>query len=75
MPPTRIELVGQGEGARLERRENERVEVTCKVWNARPAAEIVWLRNNVPIVGKLYFHLTYFSMFKGNSEFIMLIEK
>ena len=57
MPPTRIELVGQGEGARLERRENERVEVTCKVWNARPAAEIVWLRNNVPIIGKIFIIL------------------
>jgi hypothetical protein len=32
----------------MEKRENEKVEVSCKVSNAKPAAEVAWFRNNVP---------------------------
>ena len=55
MPPLRTELVGEAANARLERKENEKVEVTCKVWDAKPAAEIIWLRNNVRITGEESF--------------------
>ncbi len=48
MPPKRIEIVGQRSGSRVEKRENEKVEVACKVSNAKPAAEVAWFRNNVP---------------------------
>ncbi len=48
VPPKRIEFVGQRSGSRMEKRENEKVEVSCKVSNAKPAAEVAWFRNNVP---------------------------
>ena len=52
MPPLRIELLGEGSGSRVERKENEKVEIGCKVWDSKPAADVIWLRNNVPIVGR-----------------------
>ena len=46
MPPTKIELSGILSGTRLEVRENEEVELTCVVRDAKPKATIVWYRRN-----------------------------
>ena len=47
MPPTNISMVGYSSGQRIDIRENEEFELTCKVSNAKPVAEISWYRNNV----------------------------
>ena len=46
MPPTEIELSGILSGTRLEVRENEEVELTCVVRDAKPKATVVWYRQN-----------------------------
>ncbi len=46
VPPTSIEIVGHRAGSRIDIRENEEVEVTCKVQNAKPKASIVWYRKD-----------------------------
>ena len=47
MAPTNISLVGYSTGQRIDIRENEEFELTCKVSNAKPVAEISWYRDNV----------------------------
>ncbi len=46
MAPTSIEIVGYSAGQRVDIKENEELELTCKVANAKPKANIVWYRNN-----------------------------
>ena len=46
MPPTKIELSGILSGTRLEVKENEEVELTCVVHDAKPKATVVWYRQN-----------------------------
>ena len=46
VPPTEIELSGILSGTRLEVRENEEVELTCVVRDAKPKATVVWYRQN-----------------------------
>lgn len=46
MPPTKIELSGILSGTRLEVKENEEVELTCVVHDAKPKATIVWYKQN-----------------------------
>ena len=56
LPPKSIEIVGHQAGSRVDIRENEEVELTCKVANAKPKADIVWFRKDSQFVtGK--FHL------------------
>ena len=50
LPPRSIEIVGHQAGSRVEIRENEEVELTCKVANAKPKAEIVWFRKDSQFV-------------------------
>ncbi|XP_023332616.1 nephrin isoform X4 [Eurytemora carolleeae] len=50
LPPKKIEFIGHHSGSRIERKENENLEISCKVSDSKPAAEIVWLRNNIPLV-------------------------
>ena len=50
MPPTSIEIVGHPAGSRVKIRENEEVELTCKVANAKPKADIVWYRKDSQFV-------------------------
>ena len=50
MPPTTIEIVGHPSGSRVKIRENEEVELTCKVSNAKPKADIVWYRKDSQFV-------------------------
>ena len=47
MPPTNISMVGYSSGQRIDIRENEEFELTCKVSNAKPVAQISWYRDNV----------------------------
>ena len=47
VPPTNISMVGYSSGQRIDIRENEEFELTCKVSNAKPVAEISWYRDNV----------------------------
>lgn len=46
LAPTSIEIVGQRAGSRIDIRENEEVEITCKVANAKPKAHIIWYRKD-----------------------------
>ena len=56
MPPDTIEIVDHPAGSRVKIRENEEVELTCKVSNAKPKADIVWYRKDSQFVtGKKYF--------------------
>ena len=47
VPPTNISMVGYSSGQRIDIRENEEFELTCKVSNAKPVAQISWYRDNV----------------------------
>ena len=56
MPPTNIQILNHLSGSRIEVKENEEIEIACKVSNAKPKARISWFRNNVafnPGLGKL----------------------
>ena len=56
MPPTNIQILNHLSGSRIEVKENEEIEIACKVSNAKPRARITWYRNNVafnPGLGKL----------------------
>ena len=56
VPPDTIEIVDHPAGSRVKIRENEEVELTCKVSNAKPKADIVWYRKDSQFVtGKTYF--------------------
>ena len=39
--------MGYSTGQRIDIRENEEFELTCKVSNAKPKAEIAWYRDSV----------------------------
>ena len=61
MPPDTIEIVDHPAGSRVKIRENEEVELTCKVSNAKPKADIVWYRKDSQFVtGKTYFRSNYY---------------
>ena len=47
MPPTKIDILNHVSGSRIDVKENEEVEIACKVSNAKPKARINWFRNNV----------------------------
>ena len=47
VPPTSIEILNHLSGSKIEVKENEEVEIACKVSNAKPKARIFWYRNNV----------------------------
>ena len=56
VPPTNIQILNHLSGSRIEVKENEEIEIACKVSNAKPKARISWFRNNVafnPGLGKL----------------------
>merc|ERR1719300_2253552 len=36
-------------GSKIEVKENEEIEISCKVSNARPRAGIVWYRTNISL--------------------------
>ena len=55
VPPTEIELSGILSGTRLEVRENEEVELTCVVRDAKPKATVVWYRQNTEFYTGTYF--------------------
>ena len=55
MPPTEIELSGILSGTRLEVRENEEVELTCVVRDAKPKATVVWYRQNTEFYTGTYY--------------------
>ena len=56
VPPTKIELSGILSGTRLEVKENEEVELTCVVHDAKPKATIVWYKQNTEFyTGTLVF--------------------
>lgn len=46
-PPSNIEIQGYGANSKVEVRQNEDLTLTCIVSDAKPAAQIQWLRNNV----------------------------
>ena len=50
VPPDKIEIVDHPAGSRVKIRENEEVELTCKVSNAKPKADIVWYRKDSQFV-------------------------
>jgi hypothetical protein len=47
LPPTRVELIGESAGGRLEVPEHQQVSLACRATGARPPAKIQWFRNNV----------------------------
>ena len=47
MPPTSIQILNHLAGAKVEVKQNEEVEISCRVANAKPVAKIIWYRNNV----------------------------
>jgi len=47
LPPKYIEILNHLSGSKIEIKENEEVEIACKVSNAKPKARIFWYRNNV----------------------------
>ena len=47
VPPKYIEILNHLSGSKIEIKENEEVEIACKVSNAKPKARIFWYRNNV----------------------------
>jgi len=50
LAPTSIEIIGHREGSKIHIRENEELELTCKVSNSKPKADIVWYRRNARFV-------------------------
>ena len=42
MPPTKAELVGLKTGSELVVKEEEEVELSCIIHNARPRPDIIW---------------------------------
>ena len=61
MPPDTVEIVDHPAGSRVKIRENEEVELTCKVSNAKPKADIVWYRKDSQFVtGKTYFRPNFY---------------
>ena len=57
VPPTSIEIVDHPAGSRVKIQENEEVELTCKVANAKPKAVIVWYRKDSQFVtGKIMWN-------------------
>ena len=42
MPPTKAELVGLKSGSELVVKEQEEVELSCIIHNARPRPDIIW---------------------------------
>ena len=69
MPPDTIEIVDHPAGSRVKIRENEEVELTCKVSNAKPKADIVWYRKDSQFVtGKTYFRSNLCKKQLSNSE-------
>ncbi|XP_071744729.1 nephrin [Lepeophtheirus salmonis] len=44
LPPTSIEIIGHPQGSKIEIRENEEIELQCRVSNAKPKAMIRWYR-------------------------------
>ena len=47
VPPTSIQILNHLAGAKVEVKQNEEVEISCRVANAKPVAKIIWYRNNV----------------------------
>lgn len=48
-PPSSIEIQGYNPNAKVEVRENQDLTLTCIVADAKPAAQIVWFRNNLEL--------------------------
>ena len=72
VPPTSIEIVGHPPGSRVKIQENEEVELTCKVVDAKPKADIVWYRKGSPFVtGNVYF-LTNTKNLRNKSQLTLL---
>lgn len=44
VPPSEITFIGQSVGSRIPIKENEELELQCKVANAKPKANIMWYR-------------------------------
>ena len=62
MPPTSIQILNHLAGAKVEVKENEEVEISCRVANAKPVAKIIWYRNSVvfnPGVGGCIINSSY----------------
>jgi hypothetical protein len=58
VPPESIQILNHKQGSRLDIRENEELELKCKVANAKPKATIVWYRKDSRfITGKLMINL------------------
>jgi hypothetical protein len=49
VPPTTVEIIDHSPGARIQARETEEIVLQCLVRNAKPAADIVWLKRNQEI--------------------------
>ena len=49
VPPKQIQIMNHHTGSKIEVKENEEIEISCKVSNARPRAGIVWYRNNISL--------------------------
>ena len=50
VPPTKAELVGYEAEEELVVREEEEVELVCRVHNARPRPDIIWYRGGEEFV-------------------------
>jgi hypothetical protein len=50
-PPNAVEITNHPHNSKLEVKEGEDVSLECLVKNAKPAAKIIWYRNNVELKG------------------------
>lgn len=46
-PPTSVVIQGYAENPKVEVRQNQDLTLTCVVADAKPAAQIIWLRDKV----------------------------
>ena len=63
VPPTKAELVGYEAEEKLVVREEEEVELVCRVHNARPRPDIIWYRGGEEFVsgGHILLFISSFS--------------
>ena len=78
VPPTKAELVGYEAEEELVVREEEEVELVCRVHNARPRPDIIWYRGGEEFVSGEhhfpFFHLLGASPYSSSSSHLFLLE-
>ena len=74
VPPTKAELVGYEAEEELVVREEEEVELVCRVHNARPRPDIIWYRGGEEFVSGGFSSLLGASPSRSTSSHLFLLE-